>query len=69
MMPEKRGPAARTGANRAGNIKTDGADFDRSESIADPLAFQSAFIANRYRLSLTFARIVCQLACIGGRLM
>lgn len=67
MTPEKRSPAARASTNRVPNIKALGG-VDAQNPIADPLAFQSAFIANRYRLSPCMARLVCHLAEIGGRL-
>jgi hypothetical protein len=64
---EKPSPAALAGAHRAVNIKAVRA-VDGANPIADPLTFQVAVIAHRYRLSPCMARVVCHLAQIGGRL-
>lgn len=68
MQLEKQNPAALAGAHRADKVKTLAAVSDRSEPSAECLSFQAAYVAARYRLSPCMARLVCQLANIGGRL-
>jgi hypothetical protein len=67
METEVKGPAAQAGADRTENIKTVRKVFDRSQRNPDPLAFQVAFLIERYGLSPCVARLVIQLANIGGR--
>lgn len=68
MTHKKQNPVALAGAHRAGYIKTIAADFDGPEGSAEPFDWQAACVAYRYRLSPCMARLVCQLAQIGGRL-
>lgn len=68
MTHEKQNPVALAGAHRAQNIKALAGAFDGREPSAEPLAFQVAYVAARYRLSPCMARLVCRLAGIGGRL-
>jgi hypothetical protein len=67
MTNNKKRPVALAGAHRAGTIKTVSADFDGPEPKPEPLAFQAAFIASRYHLSPSIARLICHLAQIGER--
>jgi hypothetical protein len=70
MVHKKRNPVAARGgaADRAVDVKTIAAVSDNSKANADGLSFQAAYVAQRYRLSPCMARLVCQLAQIGGRL-
>ncbi|MCC0035342.1 MAG: hypothetical protein H6887_08795 [Hoeflea sp.] len=68
MQPKKETPEALAGAVRGDIAKTIAAVSDNSEANADGLSFQAAYVAQRYGLSPCMARLVCQLAQIGGRL-
>lgn len=68
MQHEKQNSVALAGAHRVENVKTLAAVSDRPETNAECLSFQAAYMAARYRLSPCMARLICQLANIGGRL-
>jgi hypothetical protein len=68
MKHEKETPEALAGAVRGDVVKTIAAVSDNAKATADGLSFQAAYVAKRYRLSPCMARLVCQLAQIGGRL-
>ena len=68
MEHEKKAPEALAGAVRGDVAKTIAAVSDNAKSTADGLSFQAAYVAKRYRLSPCMARLVCQLAHIGGRM-
>jgi hypothetical protein len=68
MKHEKETPEALAGAARGDVVKTIAAVSDNSKGNADCLSFQADYVAKRYRLSPCMARLVCQLAQIGGRL-
>lgn len=68
MEHEKESPEALAGAVRGDAVKTIAAVSDNSKPNSDGLSFQAAYVAKRYRLSPCMARLVCQLAHIGGRL-
>ena len=70
MTPKEKNPAAAlAGAtDREINVKTIAAVSDDFEISAENMSFQSAFVAQRYRLSPCIARLVCRLAQIGGRM-
>lgn len=66
MTMETLNPAALAGANRAGkNIR----DFDAPDARHNKgsLTYPQAFIARRFHLQPVVARLVCDLAGIGGR--
>lgn len=65
MQNDKQNPAALAGANRVKETKVSSQDFSTSPEAN----FQAAFIAARYRLSPCFARLICELAQLGGRLV
>lgn len=67
MQHEKQNPVALAGGHRA-DVKCFAAISDRSEPNAECLFFQAAYVAARYRLSPCMARLICELANIGGRL-
>jgi hypothetical protein len=68
MKHKKETPEALAGAVRGDVVKTIAAVSDNAKATADGLSFQAAYVAKRYRLSPCMARLVCQLAQIGGRL-
>ena len=68
MFPDKQNPVALAGAHRAEDIKALACAFDGSNPKPEALSFQAAYLAARYRLSPCIARLVCQLAEIGGRI-
>lgn len=68
MERKKETPEALAGAVRGDVVKTIAAVSDNAKASADGLSFQAAYVAKRYRLSPCMARLVCQLAQIGGRL-
>lgn len=69
MEHKKEAPeSALAGAARGDIVKTIGAVSDNAKANVDGLSFQAAYVAKQYRLSPCMARLVCQLAQIGGRL-
>lgn len=70
MEHEKKIPAAAlaSATDREVDVKTIAAVSDNSNTKADCLSFQAAYVSQRYRLSPCMARLICQLAQIGGRM-
>jgi hypothetical protein len=68
MEHKKEAPEALAGAARGDVVKTIAAVSDNSKGNADCLSFQAAYVSERYRLSPCMARLICQLAQIGGRM-
>jgi len=66
MQHEKRNPAALAGADRAGMVINGFSASDPSSHISPAFSVQ-AFIARKYHLQPVVARLVCDLAGIGGR--
>jgi hypothetical protein len=64
--PEKRKPDAATSSFQSGSVKRVRA-LDNEHFGTAIASLQVAIIANRFRLSLPVARLVCELAAIGGR--
>ena len=60
MLPDK---------EKAGTRNTSaGLEYSAQDLYTDALASATAMIAHRYGLSLPVARVVCELAQLGGRL-
>lgn len=68
MQLENKNPAARAGASRANNPITSSRERNSANTSAEDLTFQAAYVSQRYRLSPCMARLICQLANIGGRI-
>jgi hypothetical protein len=66
MQHEKRNPAALAGADRAGMNILAFASSDNSINTISAFSPQ-AFIARKYHLQPVVARLICDLAGIGGR--
>lgn len=69
MKLENTNPAARAGASRVINSNTFNGNRNGANTSADDLTFQAAYVAQRYHLSPCMARLICQLANIGGRIV
>ena len=65
MENEMENPAALAGANRVSetNVSTQGV------STSPEPNFQAVYVAKRFRISPCLARVICELAHIGGRLL
>ncbi len=68
MQLENENPAALAGASRVEDTTSLHGTGLITYSIADAMSFQATYVSTRYRLSPCMARLVCQLAEIGGRL-
>lgn len=68
MQLESKNPAALAGASRAQNPVTPARERNSVNTSAEDLTFQAAYVSQRYRLSPCMARLICQLANIGGRI-
>ena len=64
----RQGSAAAADAVLPEIAKADGAVLDRCLPRPEPTDYSAAYLAQRYRLSPTMARLICCLAEIGGRL-
>lgn len=62
--PEMRSPAAPASAHQADIVRNDRLDTTKPETSE---AFAARFVARRFGLPFTVARLVCGLASIGGR--
>lgn len=67
MVPQKE-TAAPTGIGSGGDDNSKGLTTRNYRNSTDTATdFAVAFVARRFRISLTRARIICDLAQIGGR--
>jgi hypothetical protein len=67
MPHEKRKPAAGKATGFL-NIEWLGSATERQEIRPAPLTWQAAYVATRYNVSPSIARLIVELAEIGGRL-
>lgn len=68
MAHKTENPAALAGACRVESPELSKATGNKVDNSPDCLSYQASYVSARYCLSPCIARLICQLAEIGGRL-